>query len=214
MLEKKFVILAHARCGSTRLNDVFLSQGIKIISEPYNSHSTLKYLDVWGKEGFASSLDLIFSEYDGMKHISDFSIIEQNQEIKNRCNTIFLYRENLLDAAISLQYACITNVWTQYQINQEYGKEKVFLRIDDILFSLKHLKRHFLHMDDNCFVVSYEQIYYGDNQKKLIKDIFDFVGCKIVDLDMIMDMIDKKNKINRLSWKELILNYDDIKDLA
>ena len=69
-------------------------------------------------------------------------------------------------------------------------------------------------MDDNCFVVSYEQIYYGDNQKKLIKDIFDFVGCKIVDLDMIMDMIDKKNKINRLSWKELILNYDDIKDLA
>ena len=60
LMSKNFVILAHPRSGSTTLFNIFASQGVKIICEPFNSHSDTNYLDFWGKNGFTSALDLIF----------------------------------------------------------------------------------------------------------------------------------------------------------
>ena len=213
-MKDNFAILAHARSGSTSLFNIFISQDVKAISEPYNHHNSIKYLDDWGKNGFESSLDMIFSEYKGMKHLFEFTIREQTDLIKEKCNTIILYRENMIDAAISLEMAFKTNVWLRRDKKSEYGKEKILLDRDSVEFYYNYLKKIHNFFDDNCFIVRYEDLYYGDDQKKIIYDMFDFVGCEVKNYGFIECLLHKRNKINDKNWCDLVSNWEEIKTIG
>ncbi len=213
MKKENFVILAHARSGSTTLFHIFENQSVRIFCEPFNKNSTMKYLIHWGKNDFCSALEMILSEYQGFKHLAGFCTIDQNQYIKEKCNTIFLYRKNILNAAISLTLAFKTNVWMKLQKLSDYGKEKIYIKPEDVQSSMNHLSKFHKLKDDSCFTVSYEDLYYSDKnkQRKIIEDMFDFVGHKIIDYDKIERLLDvKNNKINPENWSDIILNWDEI----
>ena len=205
-----FLILAHARSGSTNLCNIFQNQGISIICEPYNAHRGIDYLDYWGKNGFEESFDFILQEYDGVKHLYSFTTCEQTAYMKSKCRTIFLYRRNLLDAAISLELAFKTDVWLTCQKKDDYMNEKINLDVNLVQSAVNHLYRHKKNESGDCFVASYEDIYMGNDGLDFVKGMFDFIGRKIVDEDLIRYTLDKSHKINDKGWSDLISNWSEI----
>lgn len=199
------------RSGSTTLAEIFQSQNQIICSEPFNIHTNvgLKYLTHWGREGFESAFDLILENYKGIKHLYSFTTYDQTKYMKSKCNTIFLYRKNLLDAALSLEVASETNVWMTSQKNSEYLKQKINVNIEKIKFIISHLQRHLKNLDENCYKISYEELYYSDSFK-IIQEIFKFTDCPIVNEFFIHELLNKKNKINNRPWSEIIENWDQI----
>ena len=173
MKKNNFVILAHARSGSTTLFHMFENQGIKIFCEPFNKDSIMKYLIHWGRNDFYSAIEMILNEYKGFKHLYSFATIDQNEFIKEKCNTIFLYREDLISAAVSLTLAFKTNVWLTNQKNENYYKEKFYINPEEVQSAVNHLSRHMKLKDDNCYVITYEDLYYSDKdkQKKIVKEM-------------------------------------------
>ncbi len=213
MKKENFVILAHARSGSTTLFHIFENQGVKIFCEPFNKDSTTKYLSHWNENDFDSALEIILNEYKGFKHLFGFSSIEQNKYIKEKCETIFLYRENLLNAAVSQTLAFATNVWMKSQKKSEYGKEKININPYAVKTSIEYFRRFQELKDDKCFCISYEELYYSDNnkQKEIIEEMFNFVGCKIINHKSIENLLNvENNKINPENWSDIISNWDEI----
>jgi len=213
MKKENFVILAHARSGSTTLFNIFLSQGVNIFCEPFNHNSIMKYLIHWGKNDFESALDIILSEYKGFKHLFCFSTMEQTELIKSKCNTIFLYRENILDSAVSLVLAFKTNVWLHSDKHVDYEKEKVYIKPEEVQYSINHLNKLVKLKDESCYIVKYEDLYYSDKerQKKIIEEMFEFAGCEIIDYEKIERLLDVKgNKINPENWSDIISNWDEV----
>lgn len=211
-MKNNFVVLAHLRSGSTSLYNILYSQHVSIISEPYNSHTTTKYLDYWQNHGFDSSLDLILSEYKGMKHLFEFTSPEENDKIKEKCNTIILHRENMFDAAISLELAFATNVWMKEPQNTSYGSKKITIDAEKVLMHFNQFNKIYYLIDDNCFVVKYEHLYFGKNQKNILHDMFDFIGCRIIDYGEIEKILELSNRLNDRSWRDIVENFDEVKD--
>jgi len=210
-MKNNFLILAHARSGSTTLAEIFESQNQTVSFEPFNAHNHrgINYLDHWGKEGFESAFDLILASYNGIKHLYSFTNFDQTKYMKSKCNTIFLYRNNLLDAALSLELAFKTNVWMKAQKNHEYLKEKVNIKIEKIQGAISNLRTHLKNLDDTCYKISYEDLY-GLNGFDIIKEIFKFTNCPIKNESLIHELLNKKNKLNNRSWCEVIGNWDEI----
>ena len=207
-----FLILAHARSGSTNLCNIFQSQGISMICEPYNAHRGIEYLDYWGKNGFEESFDLILKEYEGVKHLYSFTTCDQTVYMKSKCKTVFLYRRNLLDAAVSLELAFKTNVWLSSQKEDGYMSEKINLDVNLVQSAVNHLYRHKKNESSDCFIVAYEDIYMVSDGFDLVRCIFDFIGRKIIDEDVIKYNLDNSHKINDKKWSDLISNWSDICD--
>ncbi len=208
-----FSILAHARSGSTTLFHIFESQGVKIFCEPFNKDSIMKYLIHWGKNDFYSAVEMVLSEYQGFKHLFGFSTMEQNEFIKKRCKTILLYRKNLFNAAVSQTLAFATNVWMKGQKKPEYGRQKIYINPYAVKSSMKHFIKFQTLKDNNCFTVLYEDLYYSDKnkQKTIIENMFDYVGCKILDYSKIENFLDiSNNKINPENWADIISNWDEV----
>ena len=67
---------------------------------------------------------------------------------------------------------------------------------------------HYLEL--GCFPIKYEELFYGDNKKELVYDMFDYVECKIKNYAFIERLLDNSNKINKKSWSEMISNWDEI----
>ena len=214
MKKNNFVILAHARSGSTTLFHMFENQGVKIFCEPFNKDSIMKYLIHWGKNDFYSAIEMLLSEYKGFKHLCGFTTIDQTIFIKEKCNTIFLYRENILNTAVSLVLAFKTNVWTNLQKSSDYGKDKIHINPESVQSSINHLANFSNIKDNNCFSVSYEKLYYSskEEQKKIIEEMFEFTECKIENYSKIERLLDvKANKINPENWSDIISNWDEVK---
>ena len=186
----RFLILAHARSGSTSLAEMFESQGCTVAFEPFNAHNHrgVNYLDRWGREGFEAAFDEVLASYEGIKHLYSFTTREQTALMKSKCRTIFLYRRNLLDAAVSLEMAFQTKVWMKSQAQSDYSARKVRLCPDKVAAAVAHLRRHGANLDENCLPVSYEQLYSGDGIAK-VREIFKFAGCDIAEEQKIASKI-------------------------
>lgn len=210
-MKNNFVVLAHLRSGSTSLYNIFYSQHVSIISEPYNKDTTSKYLDCWQNHGFDSSLDLVLSEYKGMKHLFEFTSFEESQKIKDKCNTIILHRENMFDAAISLELAFTTNVWAKEPRNANYGSKKVRIDPEKVLMHFNRFYEIYDLIDESCFLVKYENLYFGGNQKNILCNMFDFIGCKIIDYNEIEKILHLSNRLNDRRWCDIVENFDEIK---
>lgn len=217
MRKNNFVILAHPRSGSTTLFEIFHSQNVSIFCEPFNQNGIMKYLIHWNENSFESALDIVLNDYKGFKHLYSFVTKEQNELIKSKCNTIFLYRENLINAATSFALAFKTAVWLKDQKDANYMTNKVYINPDEIQNSINSFKTFETLKDDNCYILSYEELYYSEhgNQMKIIKEMFDFVDCEIIDYDKIKRLLDVKfNKINPDNWSDIIVNWEEIKELV
>ena len=209
-MKDNFLILAHARSGSTSLAEIFENQNCNVSFEPFNAHNHrgINYLEHWGREGFESAFDLILAKYKGIKHLYSFTTHEQTKLMKSKCQTIFLYRNNLLDAAISLELAFETNVWMKAQKKSDYLDNKIRLKLEKIEGAISHLRRHKKNLDSDCFCVSYEDLY-SENGFEIVKEIFKFSGCKIIDEKKIIKIL-KENKLNVLPWNQIVENWQEI----
>ena len=205
-----FLILAHARSGSTSLAEMFESQGYAVSFEPFNAHNHrgTNYIDMWGRQGFEAAFDAVLAEHRGVKHLYSFTTHEQTSYMKSRCRTIFLYRNNLLDAAVSLEMAFKTNVWRSAQRQPRYCEQRMRIDVDKVRSAVSHLRRHRANLDGECLPVSYEGLYLKDGMKA-VRQIFDFAGCLVAD-ERKIERILRDNKLNVLPWSETVENWDEI----
>ena len=112
---KNFMIFAHARSGSSTLVKIIAANGLTVEFEPFNlGHHP--YVNWIPKKGFDKTVDIILSKKDGIKHLFNQIKKTNNEKLIKRLPTIFLYRKNILDAAISLAISHKTNIWQSKQV--------------------------------------------------------------------------------------------------
>jgi polysaccharide biosynthesis protein PslH len=191
----KFIICTFSRTGSTTLAQLLEIHGsIKCLHEPFNIQRGID----WGNKNYRKkvsdkislykTLHDIYSDYTGIKHLSDQLPFELNEKLLqfNDCNIIFLWRRNFLQRLISYKISYISGHWGNDRskiINAAY--EPLDLRL--IAKRLKHDKRQLKKYQtlcrtfgDKCFELTYEDIFglglsFEEKSNKLIK-ISDFLG--------------------------------------
>jgi LPS sulfotransferase NodH len=212
----KFIIFAHARSGSGTLSEIFASQGVNILIEPFNTIRRDKtYIEQLKTDTIECVMSKLWKNCNAFKHLSYQLEESKNNILLNNHKIIFLQRENLLDAAISLYIAFINRIWTTKEANKNYILDPIEINVDSLKGSIEIFEKHKSYKKEcvDFYDINYEKIYKskGEDQKKIIYDLFDFVGVEIKDYNEIAKLLDVKNKINKREWHEVIKNWDEIK---
>jgi hypothetical protein len=209
----EFIILAHARSGSTNLSNILEKHpSIKIVGEPFHSdykkwHPTEAFvnLPVTSKTELNKKLLLIFEKYRGLKTLQRHLEPGLNSHLMllPGLKVIYLHRKNILQTAVSVYIAGQTNVWYKRIDAEKDPMNGVLLDAID----LDLLEREFIfqkagidyHMrilekkpEAEKLVLTYEDLYFSDYDTKraLITTTFGFLGYEVPDstaIDMFLD---------------------------
>ena len=100
-------------------------------------------------------------KFDGFKHISFHINDEKNKILFERYKIVFLYRENPIEAAMSLALARKTSVFRKIFAQKEYFKKKFILDPEVVLELTLQAQKHYKYLEqiENPFVLSYEKLY-------------------------------------------------------
>lgn len=214
-----FVIFGHARSGTSRLANIFKRNGVSLLGEPFNINCIT---DIYKKQlksiPFENVLDNIANDYVGFKHLLYDLNKDMNDIILNRFKTIFLYRDNLLNASISYQLAIKTKVWSKETSTENYLNNPVYLNPKDIKKTIAEISEslnYYKKNSKNCMFISYEKLYESnDNAKReIIESIFNYVSAKIKDWEVTLNLLSDKYKLNKLPWSETIRNWEELRNI-
>jgi len=190
----KFIIFAHARSGSTSLARALkFHPEVSIIEEPFSrsrdtwSGKHIKYRD--GLNTDVSSLDLqlsrIFTECNSFKHLQGQLPEEFNKRLLLKGhNIVFLYRENLLQAAVSREISIQSNHWGSDRnkvLNHTYDAIDIPRMETFIEFVSRRTKlyKSFLEENDISYIsISYEKLFGSaiENRLKVFQEIEAFLA--------------------------------------
>jgi LPS sulfotransferase NodH len=210
------MIFAQPRSGSSSLKEIISSQEIPILGEPFNVDVTQEYLQKIKKEKFQDILNEIKQKYLGLKHLFFQLEYKKNIILLENYRTVFLYRENILEASLSVQMAIQTKKWAASDVNYQSDYHKIkHININQVLETCKELhsfNKLYNEKIKKNLIIKYEDLYQNDEEKQMdmIKFIFDFLKIKIKDKEKIKFFCDKKNKLNKEKWSEIIENYNEI----
>ncbi len=215
---QKFIIFGHARSGTSTLKQIFESQNINISGEPFNKNCSDNFLSHYEELGFEKTVQKIMGKHDALKHL-----MHQQNEVNNlylieKYKTIFIYRKNIFEAAISSRLAIKTNVWDASDVNYNKNYHKINnINVDDIKETMQEFYDSVMFYKNKVkrvFFVSYEDLYLNEKNKiDIIKNIFDFVGYKIKNFDTIKILLSPNKKLNENNWYNLLSNWKDIESL-
>ena len=187
------------------------SQGCDLDFEPFSPifKKEFHYMRLEGQ--FDAALNLLDEFYDGFKHLSFHCDDEQNKKILSRYRTIFLYRENIEETAISLALARLTKVYKKTAAPSFYYAMKARLDPDMVLQIAKQAKQHqnYIEFAKNCYVVSYERLYCSAEKQEIKKRIFNFCELEIKNEAGIDYYLDTCHKLNK-NLNEQVENYDQV----
>ena len=200
MGNKKILIFSYARCGSTTLMNILNSQGLKLAFEPFSSNFNHYSFKLY-KDG----------HFD-IKHISFHINDEKNKILFERYKIVFLYRENPIEAAMSLTLARKTSVFRKIYAQKEYFKKKFILDPEVVLELTLQAQKHYKYLEqiENPFVLSYEKLYNSDEETKYsnIEKLCDFAGIKITNDLIVKYWLDGQNHKLNNDFSNQIENYD------
>ena len=115
--------------------------------------------------------------------------MKKNKILFERYKIVFLYRENPIEAAMSLALARKTSVFRKIYAQKEYFKNKFILDPEVVLELTLQAQKHYKYLEqiENPFVLSYEKLYSSDEETKYsnIEKLCDFAGIKITN-DLIV----------------------------
>jgi len=218
--KENFIILGHARSGSSTLKQIIESQNISVFGEPFNSEVTQKYLNLLKLYNINFVIKDIFNEYCGIKHLVHQLNVEKNSWLIGKYPIVFLKRKNLLQAATSSVLALQTRIWSVDNLVRIGGREAYYANLPalDIELIKKRLKEFKKDIDfcQNLLKkhhnVWYEDLY-SDNWKEIISDIFKFIKLPVNNWNSIESLV-KNNKLNDIKAYNNILNIEEIKLLG
>ena len=211
----KFIILAHARSGSTNLSQILASHpDIWIAGEPFH----VDYLkwhpeevdygvgsEISNRNQLRTTLNAIFSHYSGIKTLMRQLTPELNKFILQLpgLKVIYLYRSNLLQSAISIFISGQANIWYK-RVDEDKNPllEMQFepISIDMLSKEMEKLKSRKTFYSGvlagkpagDVMNITYEEIYFSDPQTKRskIELLFDFLGYEFpmnTEIDRFLD---------------------------
>lgn len=205
------VIFAHARSGSTNLMYLLRSQGLDLEFEPFSPVFQKKYHELQKNGDFDLSLDLLDQEFQGFKHLSFHAEEIQNKKILKRYKVIYLYRENIIDAAMSLVLARLTKVYFKSVALPIYKSLHVNLEPNVVLEIANQIKEHKKYLNDltDSFVISYEKLFYSKEKEYLAWKLFEFCNLQISNQNVIKYHLSDIHRLNP-KIKDRVNNYDYI----
>lgn len=150
--------------------------------------------------GFEKTVQKIMGKYDALKHLMHQQNEFNNLYLIEKYKTIFIYRKNIFEAAISSRLAIKTNVWDASDVNYNKNYHKINnINVDDIKETMQEFYDSVMFYKNKAkrvFFVSYEDLYLNEKNKiDIIKNIFDFVGYKIKNFDTIKILLSPNKKI-------------------
>lgn len=212
MGNKKILIFSYARCGSTTLMNILNSQGLKLAFEPFSSNFNHYSFKLYKDGHFDIVLNKLDEKFDGFKHISFHINDEKNKILFERYKIVFLYRENPIEAAMSLALARKTSVFRKIYAQKEYFKKKFILDPEVVLELTLQAQKHYKYLEqiENPFVLSYEKLYNSDEETKYsnIEKLCDFAGIKITNDLIVKYWLDGQNHKLNNDFSNQIENYD------
>lgn len=187
------------------------SQGLNLEFEPFSPVFKKNYYNLQQNGNFDLSLQLLDEQFQGFKHLSFHAEEIQNKKILKQYKVIYLYRENIIDSAVSLALARLTKVYSKGFALPIYKRLHVNLEPDVVLEIANKIKEHKKYLNDltNSFVVSYEQLFYSEEKEHLASNLFDFCNLHISNQNLIKYHL---SDIHRLNPKisDSVNNYDYI----
>jgi LPS sulfotransferase NodH len=216
-LPKKFIIFAHPRCGSSTLFNIIKWQANTGVNEPFNqaTQDENNYLKDLNEKGIKFTTKKIFYNIQFFKHLSSSIKPEENKYLLDNYKIIFMYRKNILDAAISKVVAEQTNIWHSIDVNYESDYLKIkYVEPKLIDFEIQEIKKHmnYAKMSENVMFVAYEDIFENKYNFFKIEKIFNFLDLHLHRYESIRLFLSEKNKLNKKKWEDVLENYSDIKN--
>lgn len=226
------IIFGHARSGTSSFQGVVGScPGVRLAGEPFNpgfktwSDDWPDLYRIYRKVGFRRAVELIGQEGKGFKHLFNQLPAADNLWLLNQPSNrvIFMWRRNLLHAAVSLELARITNVWAADDTDD---KEKAHrglppLSAGTIADQIKELEsgislyKEFLSTRPH-FPIVYEDFYGASDSVKrdATKRALSFVGLNpnSCNWSKVSELLSVENKVT--TDYSVIQNYDEIAALG
>ncbi len=215
---QKFIIFGHARSGTSTLKQIFESQNINILGEPFNKHCSDNFLSYNSDLDFKKIVQKIMGKYDAFKHLMHQQSKINNLYLIEKYKTIFIYRKNIFEAAMSARLAIKTNVWDASDVNYNKYYHKINdINVDDVKATMQEFYDSVIYYKNKVkrvFFVCYEDLYLDEkNQINIIQNIFDFTGYKIKNFDPIKNLLSPNKKLNENNWYNLLSNWKNLENL-
>ncbi len=206
MSSPNLLLFAHPRSGSSSLFHILQSHPqLNLLEEPFNENysnwqaGNINYHDLVHD---VSSLDLqlaeILAEHNGLK-LLDYQLPDELlSHLLHQPNfkIIFLRRQNLLQAVVSVLIAQQTQLWKKWEMEKPfeayYGDlrplsiEEVQQRVTDLKTHLDHCEK--LLPNQNVLKLTYESLYFAlpSAQQDQIDQIWQFLGLPSIDPTIYM----------------------------
>jgi len=230
----KFIILAIARSGSTSLARVLgKSKDVHLAIEPFNPEYSNWYPDepdyskqVTNEKTFDKVADELFNRFSAIKTLNYQLDTELYEHLMLRpdLKVILLYRNNVLESALSAEISKQTNAWHKYELDEKAKKAYKHLKPIDIDVIRKNIdystSQHKQFIDflnknktGNYLELYYEGLYSEDSgtNTKTISKICNFLNVAIPERKYIDKYMKISNsKINNIEQLEMIPNYKEI----
>lgn len=232
MNDKKILLFAHPRSGSTTLMNVLnVHKDINIMHEPFNEERENWYEDNKNYlnetktiEDLDRVLEEIHEKHNGFKHLS-YQLPEDLTEhllTKKGYSVIFQQRKNHLQGMVSAFIAEQTNIWQSEDVGKH--KEPSSLKSLDIgkikkeIEYLKHDLALFKNMLQKAgtplFEISYEDFLVEGEEDKLrkLEEVFSFLDLEFPndEVEEIKRLISPKRKIANDNIYNLVPNIQEI----
>lgn len=225
----KFIIIGNPRAGTTTLFNSFKSIGLKGLNEPFNKKSytwikdfkDLKINRRSGPREFYQCLELMSKKYDYIKHLLYEIKPSKNCILADTYKTIFIYRKNIFESAISNQISKETQVWNSAQITDLYLDNEIKICEKRLYCTCRYYKSKNRTLIDlynknqnRSILINYEDLYYNDTEK-CIRKIEKLTGIQL-DLESFniskkMNKVDSYNRISNIEYiKEKYKEYGEL----
>lgn len=227
---ERFVLLAHARSGSTTLSKVLsLHPQVSMIHEPFNPER-----DRWGKFNYASesrdsaalaaSLEEIWTHHQGIKHLdTQLDQAGNEQLLASAHKVLLLHRQNLLEAALSEWLAIHSGSWN---LDREVLLRSTIPSLDSAwvlrLISQRTQRleghRQFLQSANIPYLeVTYEELYspslsWDERRGSLLK-VFQFLALPVPQARLweeVEKLLSPDQKLNNQETHRLIPNLEAV----
>jgi hypothetical protein len=214
-----FLILSHSRVGGTTLGHLMNAHpDIKgVVFEPFNSNCiTSKPI---------KNMEQLRTEFAKVnpRNVECFKLMRYNilpavlreWVISDNLPVVFMYRRNLLRAAVSSKLAHTVQAWKKYKLPEDYEvrihapldcaglqdnirwKKESDKKFREVLSDVKHME------------VCYEDFYFKEGWKRLLPKIYQHVGHK----PFMSDKISWLMKSQRVNNERIYLNIENIYEI-
>jgi LPS sulfotransferase NodH len=214
---KKFLIFADGRTGSSNLGKILRELHGKMFFEPFNNKYNYRNQGADCVENFVRDFNV--GNYIGVKHISAQISELFNLRLINKFEKIvFLYRENVLQQAVSWAISeRVGNWYKKEEIMRDLRKAKgvsynhIMQLVSSIIGRREIYKGYF--EKNNFLVVKYEDLYNGKLTE--LNRILDYLEAPRYDLKN--EEVNKylfKSKIHSKDTYSIVKCYEELKSIG